>query len=83
MKEEAIAGLIQQKLKRGELPTAMPKGTWGGICRTQSVCAACDEPIAEGQMEVEAVCVDGVTRRYHGICHHLLESARNRLATAG
>lgn len=82
MNEEIIARLIDQKLARGELPTAMPKGTWGGICRKHLACAACDGPIAEGQIEIEAQCVDGVTRHYHGLCHHLLESARERLGTA-
>lgn len=80
MDNEIMVRLVWQKLARGDLPRALPRSTWGGRCREGHACSVCDEPIAAGEMEVEADCVDGLTRHYHGLCYRTLESARLQLA---
>jgi len=80
MDNEIMVRLVWQKLARGDLPRALPKSTWGGRCQERHPCAACDQTIEAGAMEVEADCVDGVTRHYHGLCYRTLESARLQLA---
>jgi hypothetical protein len=76
MDETAIRQLILRKLSQGELPSPLPRATWGGTCVKVVRCSACDETIVKGEMEVEADCADGRTRHYHATCHRLVEAER-------
>jgi hypothetical protein len=73
MSEEAISELIRRKLSRGDLPATWPKMTWGGKSSgLETVCAACDVPIPEGDVLIEVNYPGGSLRSFHPICANLI-----------
>jgi hypothetical protein len=70
---------LKEKLLAGALPAELPERIWGGPS-TGMVCAACDDHIPADSLEIEAQCVDGCHRFFHGRCFSFLSLEREALA---
>lgn len=77
MNREEILRRIRAKIAAGVLPGASAHQIWGGS-GSGEVCAACDRVIDPEEAEIEADCVDEVTRHYHAACHLLVEAERGK-----
>jgi hypothetical protein len=75
MTERPLTEKILAKLLSGELPMRRPSRTWGGPSEGD-VCAACDEAIEKGTVEIEVDSADDRTRFYHVSCYGLLDAMR-------
>ena len=73
--KEEVVKRIREKIATGILPNVPAREIWGGR-GTGAVCAACDRPIDPSEPEIEADCVDDVSRFYHADCHILMEAER-------
>jgi hypothetical protein len=76
MNEEAIRGIIREKLERGSLPRRQSDRTWGGRGSGRA-CAACDQEIPASASEIEDRDEGGATLVFHARCHSLLNQERD------
>jgi hypothetical protein len=79
LSKDEILRLIRRKIQSGVLPNVPAKEIWGGR-GTGAQCAACDRTINPSEPEIEADCMDNVSRFYHAECHLLMEKERGRTA---
>jgi hypothetical protein len=66
--------LIEGRVASGRLAPDPENVIYEGLSNGGNVCAACDQPIHAGEMEVESVVPGGSARRYfHSACREFME----------
>jgi hypothetical protein len=58
---------VHEKMSSGALPLERPVKTWGGK-GAAGICDGCDQPLALGEVELEAEFETGRTLRFHVRC---------------
>ncbi len=77
LSRDEILRLIRKKIRSGAIPNVPAREIWGGR-GTGATCSACDRMINPSESEIEADCIDNVSRFYHAECHSLLELERGK-----
>lgn len=60
-----ITAVIRAKLAAGTLPTSRPSQVWAGDSRGHATCDACDQVIAQGDLEYETNTIGSGVFHFH------------------